>query len=47
MLFDFIQIFFCQAHIWTNLLFIYLYQVLHIENNLLFCSKLCLLMEKL
>jgi hypothetical protein len=35
---------FCQTHIWTSLLFIYLYQgVTHMENDLLFCSILKLL----
>jgi hypothetical protein len=31
---------FCQTHIWTSLLFIYLSGVTHMENDLLFCSKL-------
>jgi hypothetical protein len=34
------NLYFCQTHIWTSLLFIYLYQVLHMENDLLFCSIL-------
>ena len=34
------NLYFCQTHIWTSLLFIYLYQVLHMENDLLLFSKL-------
>ena len=39
------NLYFCQTHIWTSLLFINLYQVLHIyiENDLLFCSILKLM----
>jgi hypothetical protein len=37
------NLYFCQTHIWTSPLFIYLYQVLHMENDLLFCSILKLM----
>ena len=33
------NLYFCQTHIWTSLLFIYLYQVLHIWKTI-FCLKI-------
>jgi hypothetical protein len=39
------NLYFCQTHIWTSLLFIYLSisGVTHMENDLLFCSILKLM----
>ena len=34
------NLYFCQTHICISLLFIYLSGVTHMENDLLFCSKL-------
>jgi hypothetical protein len=36
-------LYFCQTHIWTSLLFIYISGVTHMENDLLFCSILKLM----
>ena len=37
------NLYFCQTHIWTSLLFIYISGVTHMENDLLFCSILKLM----
>ena len=44
------NLFFCQTHIWTSLLFIYLQYIrcyTYMENDLLFCSKLMFTNEKI
>jgi hypothetical protein len=33
------NLFFCQTHIWSSLLFIYLYQVLHIWKTIICCQN--------
>jgi hypothetical protein len=34
------NLYFCQTHIWTSLLFIYISGVTHMKNDILFCSIL-------
>ena len=37
------NLYFCQTHIWSSLLFIYISGVTHMENDILFCSILKLM----